>query len=139
MKNVSRIMVLTVVLMLAAGNELADSAPRCAKFCVSMLPKEGKVGQVFLVRGRYWLPRTGIRASYGPPCFSGSTCVGSRQLKRFRTDRRGGFEFYFENGPGDCSLNGIGAPTGFGRGPIIFRQIGKQKAIRRTVPVVIND
>jgi hypothetical protein len=127
-----RLVVLTIAAMLMGTTSLADgsgSGSSCRRFCLSVSPSEGEVGQVFFIRGHGWLPNRLVRATFGQPCFSTdpkTPCIASARVKRFHTSRRGGFLFVFENGPGSCKLQGVGVPGGVGRGPVNFRQFGKQ-------------
>ena len=140
MKRLWLLVTLTAAMVLGGTSALADApTARCHRFCITVVPDRGEVGQVFLIRGRSWLPRKEIRAFYGVPCFTGVACPTSGKVTRFKPDRRGRFTFYFENGPGTCALKGIGAPTGFGKAPITFRQIGQRKLVSRTAELEIED
>jgi hypothetical protein len=120
------------VIALEAGAKPAAHQAKCQRFCLTVSPEQGKLGQVFTIRGRGWLPKRKVEALFGFYCPPGP-CLLSRQIKRFRTTQDGRFMFQFENGPGSCGVENAGVRGGDGRGPVLFRQRGKVSGRLKTV------
>jgi hypothetical protein len=115
-----------------AGAAKAQAGPS-ARPQVSVVPKTGPPGTVFVFNGRGWRPQVRMQAVYGEYC-PGPECPSIGYAARIVPDGRGRFTFRFREGPGDA--RGIPQPAAEGGGPVTFEQFaGREyhsRLVRRT-------
>ena len=91
---------MTGLAVLLAAAALTGQSPDCERFCMSVTPSEGTVGEtVFRFRGRGWRPNRRVEIFYGPYCQPGAACPAIAFMVRLRTNERGRFVFRFRVGP----------------------------------------
>jgi hypothetical protein len=103
---------------------------------VSVKPKTGPPGTVFVFEGRGWRPHVRVEALYGDycPAVEGQVCNSVGHSARISPDGRGRFAFRFREGPGEAG--GLLPPAAAGGGPVRFEQfVGRDyhsDVVRRT-------
>jgi hypothetical protein len=123
LRRAAGIVTFTLAAVLTAGcgdSERPERAGSCERFCVTVSPLRGDTETVFRFRGRGWVPRREVTATYGVYCRPGRVCILIAKMTRFRTDPQGRFVFQFRNGP--RRLTGVPRPRGHGGGPVAFHQ-----------------
>ena len=131
------VVAVVAVLVAGAGGAAAQGtgqSPDCTRFCMSVTPAQGTVGDtVFRIAGRGWRPRGRVSVFYGPYCDPGEACPAIAYFVRIRANRRGGFVFRFRDGDpqsGDAEHH-IHAGS---HGPVFEQLVGKvphKRLVRR--------
>ncbi|MGH2978941.1 MAG: hypothetical protein ACRDLQ_04815 [Solirubrobacterales bacterium] len=133
--------VLAGVLIAGCGeSERPDRSDAGDRFCVTVTPKRGDTDTMFRFRGRGWIPRREVTATYGVYCRPGRVCILVAKMTRFRADAEGRFLFRFRNGPRPPA--DIPQPRDSGGGPVTFRQRtgppGSARFVSRRPPYYVD-
>jgi hypothetical protein len=89
---------MSLVAVLAAVAAATGQSPECERFCMTVEPRRGPEGSVFVFRGRAWRSERRVRVWYGPYCRPDEACPAIAYLGRLRTNERGRFTFRLRAG-----------------------------------------
>jgi hypothetical protein len=128
---------LVAAALASCGNDGGSSAGAATSSrpspSVSVEPRHGRPGTIFVFEGRGWRPRVEIQASYGRYC-ARKVCRTVALAKRFRPDADGKFTFHFREGRADA--RGVPQPGAAGNGPVTFERFAgppyHSRLVRRT-------
>jgi hypothetical protein len=117
--------------LVACGAAIAATgqSPACSGYCISVEPRTGPEGSVFVFQGRRWRPERRVRVDYGVYCRPDEACPEIALAAVTRTDERGRFRFRLR-ADGDW-VAGEQRRVHSGASPT-FRQRARGRTIART-------
>jgi hypothetical protein len=118
--------------LVAGGAAVAATgqSPHCRGYCITVDPRTGPEGSVFVFRGTKWRPDRRMRVNYGVYCRPGEACPAVALVALLRTNERGRFTFRLRadgdwvDDDEDTRIRSGGHPT--------FRQRASGRTISRT-------
>lgn len=90
------------LVMCGAALGATGQSPRCERFCMSVEPRTGPEGSVFVFRGRHWRPERRVTVYFGPYCRPGEACPAIGYIGRLRANARGRFTFRLRAGASEA-------------------------------------